>query len=738
MAGAALLTEEQVAELAEKSTSWVRHNRELIPPTGGGIARNGKAVPLYNVSALPADLQQRWARTQMRKVVEMLPAKDTGDKIAPDGARAGGATTGAPGQMALALTAPVGPNLSDEDRAEAERRFRAIEPLVNPEKFPLLMVQFPRKRDLLPFLAQQASAELKRQVKVRTVYEWLQRWQKGGLPALVRKDRADKGHARAMNDAAKALLLKMSIPQRGVYGVLRVAEMWRLYQEERAWRDAHVTKPMGEFERDKYAQYLDAEDRLTPAAQLPQVSYETFRVWFNRIPEMVRTMGRDGEDAYRNSQEIITHRDIAAVKPMDWVVMDHRVLDLFCLVRERGGWKLARPWLTAAIDMRTRKWLAWSIVETPSSDSIATVLKKVFLNFGLPGELYWDNGKDFRCEWFEGRARRTRQAERIADLDPTWRGVLGTLGIRVRHAIAYNARAKIIESNFNRISNVDRTLPEWCGHEPGARPEHYAELVKQHDAWAAGERDATPFRTIEEIAALYGDVLRDLNERPLEGEGMRKTTPTGHAWLCPNEAWELNIGAVARRSVPADVLHMCFAKRRELTVQHGELKTTHNERAYYYRMSDNSLRLQMLNGKTVQFAYDPLDLGEGAIYYEDRFFGLATCVELRRMGEQAFVQDERDRRAARREVKRAILAASHVAPGVSLEERLARRAEVRPERAERPRVELPAAIAAPVAEAAAAVEADKGFDFQAAKADVVSATEPAAPSEDEEFNFFGN
>ena len=64
----------------------------------------------------------------------------------------------------------------------------------------------------------------------------------------------------------------------------------------------------------------------------------------------------------------------------------------------------------------------------------------------------------------------------MGDLDPTWRGVLGTLDIRVHHAIAYNARAKIIEPNFNRISNVDRALPEWCGNSPAARPERFESL----------------------------------------------------------------------------------------------------------------------------------------------------------------------------------------------------------------------------------------------------------------------
>ena len=721
MPSAALLTKEQVAELMDCSPRSVERRADEFHPIEGEASQNGRPVPLYDVAALPAEAQRRWAAKQRQKVVEITPAPAADD-----------------GQLTLALTAPAGPNLNAGDKEEADRRYRAIEPLVDAAKFPMLHAQMPRRRDLMAFLAQQAAAEWKRPVKVRTIYHWLRQWEKGGLAALVRKDRADKGAGKAMNAAARALLLKLSVPEKGVYGVLRAAEIWRVYEEERVWRDAHVARPMGEFERDKYERYVDAEGRLTPAAQLPKVAYRTFSTWFNRIPEMIRTLSREGEDAYRNSQEIVSHRDIACLSPMDYVVMDHRVLDLFCLVRDgRAGWKLARPWLTAAIDMRTRKWLGWAIVETPSSDSIATVLKKVFLSFGLPGELYWDNGKDFRCEWFEGRARKTRQAGRIADLDSTWCGVLGTLGIRVRHAIAYNARAKIIEANFNRVSNIDRGLPEWCGHKPGARPEHYAELVKRHEAWVDGAPETTPFRTIDEIAQLYNAALKDLNERPLEGDGMRKVTPSGRGWKCPNEAWDDLIGSVERRSVPADILHMCFAKRKQLTVQHGELKTTHAGQPYYYRLADNTQRLNLLNGKTVDFAYDPLDLGEGAVYYMDRFFGLVSCVQLRHMGDQAFVQDERDRRAARREVRRAIVAASSLAPGITLQERLNRRADVLPERGEVPRVEYPVELPAPAVEAAAAAKEEKSFNFAAA-ADVVSATETSAPSEDEEFRFFGD
>jgi hypothetical protein len=645
------LTKAEVVEVLGLSKSSVERRAEELAPEGGR----------YPVANLPAEAQRKWAGEQRRKVIEIAAPNDA--------------------QLTLSLTVPVGPNFSAKDQAEMKRRFEAIEPLIAREKFSLLYTQHPRMDQVFQFLAAQAG------VKPRTIYTWLAAWQAGGLPALVRRDRIDKGEARVMNDAARELLIRLAIPGKGD-AALRVAEMWRVYEEEREWRAIHP-------------------DRWTAAAQLPKISSGTFRAWFERVPEMLRCLAREGVEAYKNNEEIISHRDIGAVAPMDYLVMDHRRLDIFCLVRERGGWKLARPWLTAAIDMRTRKWLAWAIVEVPSSDSIACVLKRVFVDYGLPTAVYWDNGRDFTCQWFEGGGRRERRVGRIEDMDLTWRGVLGTLDIRVHHALPYNARAKLIEPNFLRVSNVDRALPEWCGNSPSSRPERFEEMVKDHERWMAGLEACPTFRTIEEIAGLYGAAMRDINERPLEGEGMQKVTPAGRAWMCPNEAWENLIGGVPRRDVPAEVLHMCFAMRKELTVQHGEVSTTIDGRVYHYRMADNSRRLMRLNGQVVALAYDPLDMGEGAVYYGDRFFGLVRCVELRRMGETAFVEDQQDRAATRRQLRKAIQAVHGMAPApATFEERLSRREEMRSPRAEAVRVAAPAAIAGAVMEAAEAARAE--------------------------------
>ena len=149
----------------------------------------------------------------------------------------------------------------------------------------------------------------------------------------------------------------------------------------------------------------------------------------------------------------------------------------------------------------------------------------------------------------------------------------------------------------------------------------------------AGTAEGTPFRTIEQVAALYSDAIDDLNEREMEGaRAMRKVKcGGGYAWMSPNEKWDSKIGRVTRRTVPADVLHMVFMKRRKITVQHAEVCVTFNGEQFHYRAEG----LARLNGKQVELAYDPLDLEMAAVYYESRFEGMAYCAALRRMGEDA-------------------------------------------------------------------------------------------------------
>lgn len=679
-----------------------RHTRRVVD---GTIPPEGPRRRQYDVASLPPEAQAEWARRD--NVIPMSPAS-------------------APGQLALALTVSTGPNLSEADRIVAESRFKVIEPIIRAEKFIAIWAQNGNSRlKVIDWLAKQHKT------KRRTIYNWLTAWKQGGLPALVPKDRSDKGKPKRLNPAALDFLVAAAFPKHGAYGKLTVRDIYRAYNEERAWRQKNATVKLGPFELDKYARYTTTDGYLAPGAQLPEASYSTFRNWYERIPEIAKVMARDGDEAFHNTQEIISFRNLTDIRPLDYVVMDHRRLDIFCLVPTREGWNLARPWLTAAIDMRTRKWLAWAIVETPSSDSIATTLKRSFLEHGLPVSVYWDNGKDFRCEWLEGRSPRTEQ-RRVEQLETGFRGVMDTLGIRVHHAIVKRARSKIIEPNFGRTSDFDRTLPWWCGHQPTARPtERFDKLLAQHERWLAGENVEPAFPTIEQVASIYNDCLEELNERPLEGEGMSKVTPSGRGWMCPNEAWEKLIGKIEKRVVPENVIHLCFNKRRDLTIRNGEVRTTFGGKVWHYRLIGNEMRLMALNGCEVQLAYDPLDLQTGAVYHEHRLVGLVECLELRRMGEDAFVEDEKMRRVARRETKRFINEVHRAVHVPDHAERSARRAVV--PRTEPARIAVAAVLPQAIVATASAIAEDRAAPVEMVVEKVV-APEIAG---DDEFNFFG-
>jgi len=743
-----LLTQDEVARV----TGWtVRHIRRCLQSVPGAKGRNGRPQPMYPLSTIPAEARQKWLATfgwgavdggqqvthevligedEVRRLcggvippgaqpVYRPTAPSRPDSIGtPVAALPDRAVAALPDQLALELPAPVASSLSPADRAVADHRYQIIEPLIAPERHQALWRQFAGKGALVAFLAQQHKTP------ARTLYRWMQQWQARKLAGLVNRDRSDRGQSRVLTPAAQqyiaaALLPAPADPRNGKPGrsEMSIREVYRAYEEERAWRESHP----------------DAGEPLS------QASYESFRIWAAKIPRVVRDVAARGDQDYFNRHALVTWRDLEALDPLEYIVMDHRLADFFCLTRDPGKpWRLIRPWLTAAIDMRTRKWLAWVVCITPSSDSIAAVIKRAILDHGLlyrdgkcASTYYWDNGKDFRCEYLEGPEplplarppRRTRSGRgSVGELPPAMRGVMDSLGARVKHALPMRPHSKIIEPNFLRLSNFDRTLPWWCGHKPQARPERFTRMVREHELWMKGKREQPSFVddrgaafTIEYAAWVYDEALVTLNQRPLEGRGMEKTTPQGRAWSSPDECWARLIGGVDRRSADPRLLQFAFHRRlpRPLTVRQGEVSPTFDGRQYHYRLRGDSQSLMLLDGRQVSFAYDRSDLGTAALYADDQFVGLADSIELSRMGEDSFIQDERDRRSALKTI-RGFIAAIQTGDVAPVEERARRREAARaalPEGqvagAPTGRMPMPQAIE----QAAAAAAADANFSF---------------------------
>jgi hypothetical protein len=152
------------------------------------------------------------------------------------------------------------------------------------------------------------------------------------------------------------------------------------------------------------------------------------------------------------------------------------------------------------------------------------------------------------------------------------------------------------------------------------------------------------------------------------------------------------------------------------------------------------MKLLALEGRRVELGYDALDLSQGAIYSEGLFLGLASCPALRKMGEDSFIEDEIQRRRARKQVKQAIASIHRAVPVPSPEDALARRRAVAPVRIDPERPERPALLAQPLMDAAAAFKAEREFRFDQASAaiDVVRIPAEAPADESERFNFFGD
>jgi hypothetical protein len=640
------------------------------------------------------------------------------------------------GETALTLAHPTGSAMAPADQQEALRRYRILAPILLPAKFPERWVAAGQKKSgLVDLLAAEHGVERS------TLYRWLSLWDRGGLPALVPRKRSDAGTSRTLNAAARDFILAAALPKKEAYGEYSVKELVRAYSEERKWRSANAGRPLKPAEAAKYRRYLDEAGELRADAQLPEASYSTLARYFQLIPEPLKVMACRGEDAFAATQDVLSFRDLTKTRPLQFVVCDHRVLDLFALVPTRGGWRLSRPWISAALDMRTRKWLSWVICEVPSSTSIAAVLKKVVFKFGIPEEVYWDNGRDYRSVYLEAGQLQTSESHRIADLGDRMGGVLSSLGIRVRHAIVKRARAKLIEPAFVNTANFDRSLIWYCGHRPDARPDRLAGMVRRHELWIQGKASESPFPTFSHIAGLYDSFLESVNNREHSGIGMEKVTPTGRGFLTPNEAFAALVGNVPRRTAPPEVLQMAFQRRKTLRVRNGEVCATFSGRQVHYRMLDNPLRLMGLNGRVVEMGFDEDDLSWGALYVDGSFVGLLDAAELRSMGGEDFVIDERNRRAARREVKKFIETVHGAIPIATAEERAMRRAAIVPALIEPAREEQAAEMPAALVAAAAALEKRRSFRFSddvpaigvlTQGRDVDAETNPG----DDEFKFF--
>ena len=144
---------------------------------------NGRPLREFLLSTLPPDAQIKFAqRAATAPLTAIVPAADALPLFPP--------SLAAPARDAARSTLPP------ELEAEADARFRAIEPLLNWSKGSSFRTQDGRTIRNRDDLAAYVGAQQKPPVVPRAIWYWLYKFRKGGYAALARKPRSDRGRSR--------------------------------------------------------------------------------------------------------------------------------------------------------------------------------------------------------------------------------------------------------------------------------------------------------------------------------------------------------------------------------------------------------------------------------------------------------------------------------------------------------------------------------------------------------------
>ncbi|MDR2446787.1 MAG: hypothetical protein LBD58_05800 [Treponema sp.] len=167
----------------------------------------------------------------------------------------------------------------------------------------------------------------------------------------------------------------------------------------------------------------------------------------DEIPLARKILYCEWPTAFHNKCETYIERDCTLLKPMEWVCGDHHNFDF--VINFNG--KICRPWLTAFIDMRSRKTLGWWIDLVPNALTIMRSFSMLVDTGGLPGNALIDNGKDFKSRWFAGSAWKDRKVKLDREGMLLMDGVLQECGCEAHFATPYRGQSKPIERLFGTI-----------------------------------------------------------------------------------------------------------------------------------------------------------------------------------------------------------------------------------------------------------------------------------------------
>jgi len=299
---------------------------------------------------------------------------------------------------------------------------------------------------------------------------------------------------------------------------------------------------------------------------------------------------REGKKAFYNTQGYHIERDFSSI-PAGYIwVGDTRTWDVF--VKENGQETPSTAYITLFIDMRTFLPMGWHLhTSAPGTDNTLRAIRKGIETYGVPNELYVDNGREYRNKDFSGQTR----GHKIIDNEQYAESLAHRLDIKMHFAIVRNARAKIIERQFLNIKNgFDRLFSTFKGGSVAEKPESLKGRLKRGDVIAWDD-----FKTLatEYLEKVFSGIRSD--GKHLGGQS-------------PAEAWNtLIVQREPMRSVSVETASMLTTR-----IATGRI----GPRGFHLAEMKCTWWAEWMpthKGKSVVLRYDPEDLRIAWCYAED-------------------------------------------------------------------------------------------------------------------------
>ena len=346
----------------------------------------------------------------------------------------------------------------------------------------------------------------------------------------------------------------------------------------------------------EYMKLLLREDHPDLVADIP--SYTTFtRRVKSDIPEAVEVLGREGQKAFRDRCAPYIRRTYESMASNEWWIADNHTFDV---ITQGDNGQRHRLHLTAFFDARSGIFTGCHVTENPCSQATLIALRKGILKYGIPENIYVDNGREFLTFDIGGlghRKKKPKDGQERFEPPP----VFERLGIKMTNAIVRNAKAKIIERRFRDVKDhLSRLFDTYTGGNVLEKPERMKGVLKNAEI----PLDGTFTQAVEELLDWY------FNQQPYGGEVVAdRGKPRQQVY---------NENLHTKRVAGAEDLSLMLMRsaRPQKVTRRGVHLDIAGQRLDYW----NDDMLMSLLGKQVYFRYDPDDLSEVRVYdLEDRY-----------------------------------------------------------------------------------------------------------------------